>query len=82
MASMTKISAIFEHGVFRPIEPVHVHDGAHVELSFEEADATSNPRGEIAIAIVIGPHGLPVITPAPGSRPITNEDVARGLEDC
>jgi hypothetical protein len=76
---VTKVSAIFEHGVFRPIEPVTVHDGARVELSFEEANINSAGPGEVTIAM--GLHGLPVITPPAGSRKITNEDVARGLEE-
>jgi predicted DNA-binding antitoxin AbrB/MazE fold protein len=37
---MTKIHAIFENGVFRPIEPVKVEEGTRIELSFEE---TPNP---------------------------------------
>lgn len=74
---MTKVTAIFERGVFRPIEPVNVDDGARVELSYEETGAA--PSGEVKVTI--GEHGLPVFTPPGGGRPITSEDVARALED-
>jgi predicted DNA-binding antitoxin AbrB/MazE fold protein len=74
---MTKVTAIFEHGVFRPIEPVRVDDGSQVVLSFEESHPVQ--AGEVVVSV--GSLGLPVITPPHGSRPITNEDVARGLEE-
>ncbi len=74
---MTKVQAIFKNGVFRPTEPVQVDDGASVELSFEES---THARG--IPALTIRPtDGLPVIISPPGTRPITNEDVARGLEE-
>jgi predicted DNA-binding antitoxin AbrB/MazE fold protein len=33
---MTKVHAIFENGVFRPVEPVQIDDGVRVELTIEE----------------------------------------------
>jgi len=77
MIDITRVTAIFEHGVFRPIDPVRVDDGTRVVLSFEES--VSVRTGKVTIAT--GSHGLPVITVPPGSRPITSEDVARGLDD-
>lgn len=76
---MMKVAAIFEHGVFRPVEPVHIRDGARVELSFEALRAGPARASEVTIAM--GSHGLPVIVPPPDSRSVTSEDVARGLED-
>jgi len=73
---MTKIHAIYQNGVFRPIGPVHVDDGTQVELSFEETTGTGGRA-----SVTVGATGLPLIVPPPGTRPITNEDVARALDD-
>jgi predicted DNA-binding antitoxin AbrB/MazE fold protein len=47
---MTKVHAIFEKGVFRPIEPVKISDGVQVELSFEEP-ATTTPQAPLVSAL-------------------------------
>lgn len=71
---MTKVHAIFENGVFRPIEPVTIDDGARVELFVEEF------RG-IPAAHVDNRGSFPVIRPPIGTPSFTNDDVAEGLED-
>lgn len=41
---MIKVHAIFEGGVFRPIEPIAIDEGTQLELSFEEQ--VSGPVGQ------------------------------------
>ncbi len=38
---MTKIEAIFENGVFRPVHPVQIDEGVHVELMVDDAVMTA-----------------------------------------
>ncbi|HEY3394657.1 MAG TPA: antitoxin family protein [Lacipirellulaceae bacterium] len=44
------IEAIYDHGVFRPIQPLALPEGARVHLSIEEADGAqqqeAKPEGE------------------------------------
>jgi predicted DNA-binding antitoxin AbrB/MazE fold protein len=41
---MTRVQAIFEKGVFRPVEPVRIDEGARVEITIEErTPVPSNP---------------------------------------
>jgi predicted DNA-binding antitoxin AbrB/MazE fold protein len=43
-----RIKAVFEHGVFRPAEPVPLEDGAAVELSYERPAALKPPQPLVA----------------------------------
>ena len=45
-----RISAVYEKGVFRPVQPVELQDGARVELVHETPGAAADPR-ELAGAL-------------------------------
>jgi predicted DNA-binding antitoxin AbrB/MazE fold protein len=57
-----RIRAIYERGVFRPIEPVALKDGSRVELEFEMPTPPPGAKdlaaalAEIAALPVEGPH--------------------------
>src|SRR6185437_6108115 len=61
-----RITAVFEHGVFRPVTPVTLHEGARVELAFESEQPLKPPQAmleaieEIANLPLEGPEdGFP-----------------------
>src|SRR6185437_2880134 len=61
-----RITAVFEHGVFRPVTPVTLHEGARVELAFESEQPLKAPQAmledieEIARMPLEGPNdGFP-----------------------
>jgi predicted DNA-binding antitoxin AbrB/MazE fold protein len=39
----TRIDAIYEHGVFRPTEPVEMAEGEHVQIVVLSTDALPSP---------------------------------------
>jgi predicted DNA-binding antitoxin AbrB/MazE fold protein len=43
-----RIKAIFERGVFRPVDPVALEDGASVELSYERPKELKPPQPLVA----------------------------------
>ena len=70
------ISAIFDAGVFRPLEPINLADGTQVELhlSFPNASAPDATRPEVKNAwhdFIDRMESLPDNTPADG---LSNRD--------
>jgi len=55
---MTKVHAIFEKGVFRPVEPVKIGDGARVELTIEES--TEAASAQLPLSALIEIANLPL----------------------
>lgn len=39
-----RITAVFEHGVFRPVTPVSLQEGARVELAYESEQPLKPPQ--------------------------------------
>ena len=49
-----RINAIFEHGVFRPEEPVAIADGEHVSLSIRSRPSASSELSDVADLLDMG----------------------------
>ncbi len=75
------VEAIYDHGVFRPIEPLTLPEGARVRLRVEEENEEGVPPAKKA-ATGSTRIRLPLVhTGRPGSVDLTGDRIAEILDD-
>lgn len=73
-----RIQAVYEHGVFRPIDPVPLEEGAKVELSYERPAPLKPPQPMLAAIEEIA--RLPLEGPDDGFSGADHDDILYGKD--
>ena len=73
-----RIKAVFERGVFRPVEPVALEEGADVEISYERARELKPPQPLVAAIEEIAQ--MPLEGPDGGFSGADHDDVLYGKD--
>jgi len=73
-----RIKAVYEYGVFRPIDPVPLEEGASVELSYERPAALKPPQ--LMVAAIEEIARMPLEGPDDGFSGGDHDQVLYGKE--
>lgn len=73
-----RIKAVYERGVFRPVGPVQLEEGASVELSYERPQALRPPQPVVAVIEQIA--RLPLEGPDDGFSGADHDQVLYGKD--
>jgi predicted DNA-binding antitoxin AbrB/MazE fold protein len=71
-----RIKAIYEHGIFRPVDQVALEEGASVELSYERPKALKPPQALVAAIEEIA--RMPLESPDDGFSGADHDQVLYG----
>ena len=71
-----RIHAVFERGVFRPVDPVALDEGARVELTYERPKSLKPPQALVAAIEEIA--RMPLEGPDDGFTGADHDDVLYG----